>query len=170
MPYDRKAYDKEYREKNKEKIKDYREKNKETIKQSNKEYREKNKEKLKQGNKEFREKNKAYNKEYSEKNKEKIKEYKKDYYEKNKDRLREYEHTDKGIKCRRLSDWRRRGIIFHDYNWIYDVYIARTQCDYCKKDFKNDSDRCLDHDHSITDDNNVRAILCRSCNCKDVLK
>ena len=117
---------------------------------------------------------KAYLKEYRQKNKEKIKQGNKEYYDNNKQKVneynKEYRKTDKGKKSIRISHWKNWGIIFHDYNWLYDLYIARTHCDYCKNDFKNDLDRHLDHDHSINDDNNVRAILCRSCNSKDVLK
>ena len=86
-----KEYHKDYREKNKEKIKEYQkeykkkylEKNKEKVKEYNKiylkEYREKNKEDIKESRKE-------YFKEYREKNKEKKKEYLKEYREKNKEK------------------------------------------------------------------------------------
>lgn len=85
--YNGNSYDKEYRKKNKEKIKEY-----------NKEYKENHKEKIKKKNKEYREKNKEkikeYNKDYGEKNKEKIKEYQKEYYEehkeKNKEKIKKY--------------------------------------------------------------------------------
>jgi hypothetical protein len=74
---DHKKYNKEYREKNKEKIIE-----------NIKEYREKNLENYKEYLKEYREKNKDYYKEYYEKNKEHLKEYNKkywkEYYEKNK--------------------------------------------------------------------------------------
>ena len=137
MVYDKKAYLKEYREKNKEKIKETRKK-----------YREKNREKIKA---------------YREKNKDKEKEYLREYQKK-------YRQTDVGIKKRRISVWKSKGIIFHDYNWLYNVYICRHNCGYCDKEFKNDLDRHLDHDHDIDDYNNVRGIICRSCNVKDVLK
>jgi len=90
--------------------------------------------------------------------------------EKDREYHKMYQKTYKGIKSRRTRDWKRRGIIFHDYNWLYDVYLSRHTCDYCNKEFKNDKDRCLDHNHSITDDRNVRGILCNGCNVKDVLK
>ena len=50
---------------------------------------------------------------------------------------------------------------------IYDIYIHSSECDRCKKKFKDSLDRCLDHDHDITDDFNVRGIVCRSCNTKN---
>jgi len=110
---------KEYREKNKEKIKKqdakyskkYREKNKEKIKKQKKEWYEKNKEKKKEKNKKYREKNKEKikekKKEYREKNKEKIKKqdakYSKKYREKNKEKIKKqkkewYEKNKEKIK------------------------------------------------------------------------
>ena len=95
---------KEYREKNKEKLKEiskeYYENNKEEIKEKSKEYyennkeeikkyREKNKEKLKERKKEYRENNKEKIKEYRENNKEKIKEYMKEYRKNNKEKIKE---------------------------------------------------------------------------------
>ncbi len=74
-------YQKEYREKNKDKIREYHENNKE----QRKEYYEKNKEQRK----EYYEKNKEQRKEYNEKNKENYKEYQKEYRKKNKDKIRE---------------------------------------------------------------------------------
>ena len=105
----KKAYNKEYYEKNREKKKEYREANKEKIK----EYYEKNREKKKEKNKEWYENNKEYIKtykkewyenhkdqskerikEYYENNKEQIKEKSKEYYENNKEKSKEY------FKCR----------------------------------------------------------------------
>ena len=120
---------------------------------------------------------KAYYKEYYEKHKEKIneknKEYYKEYYQKNKEKLnqqkKEYHQTPQGKKSQRISKWKRRGIICN-YETIYQEYINCECCNFCGEKFKDSLDRCLDHDHSITDTDNVRAILCRSCNAKDVLK
>ena len=102
---------------------------------------------------------KAYDREYRKKNKEKIRAV-----------LKEYRKTDSGIKSRRITRWKSHGIIFDDFDWLYDLYISRHTCEHCDKEFENSFDRHLDHDHSITDDNNVRGILCRECNFKDVLK
>ena len=106
---------------------------------------------------------KEYMKEYRKKNIEKIKEYDREYH-------KIYCRTDEGIKINKISKWRQRGIIFSDWDLLYDIYLSCDRCDYCHKEFKNNMDRCLDHDHSINDDNNVRGILCRGCNVKDVLK
>ena len=65
--------------------------------------------------------------------------------------------------------WENRGIIFVGlFDEIYDIYIHCSECDKCKNKFKNCKDRCLDHNHLITNDFNVRGVLCRSCNNKNV--
>ena len=128
------------------------------------------------------EKRKAYQNEYMKryrvKNKEKIKEQVENNREKNKEKIKAYQkaydkaynQTDRGIKSRRIKNWKSVGIIFDDFEWLYDLYISRHTCDHCDKEFINDKERCLDHDHDIDDYNNVRGILCRQCNFKDVLK
>jgi hypothetical protein len=60
--------------------------------------------------------------------------------------------------------WVKNGIIFVGlFDEIYDIYIHCAKCDECKTPFKNSKDRQLDHDHFITDDFNIRDILCRRC-------
>ncbi|VVU95723.1 GIY-YIG catalytic domain [seawater metagenome] len=75
---------KEYYEKNKEKIKEYYYDNKDKLKENRKEYRLKNKNHTQ-----------IYNKKYQEKNKEKLKQKKKEYNEKNKDKRKKYNDENK---------------------------------------------------------------------------
>ena len=101
---------------------------------------------------------KKYRKQYDQKNKEKIKKRKKEYYQANKEDIT-------------IKHWKYQGIIFSDYHLLYDIYINTEFCDFCKVKFSEDTKRsnntrCLDHDHSITDCENVRNILCISCNTK----
>ena len=125
----------------------------------------KNKEKLKQQRKQNIVKYKQYQKQWYDKNKEK-------QLEKNKEYQQEYQkqsqHTEKEKKRCRIKNWKKQGIIFHDYNLLYDIYLQTTHCDECKCLLNQcgKSRKCCDHDHSITDDNNVRNILCHSCNRK----
>ena len=64
--------------------------------------------------------------------------------------------------------WKNYGIIFVGlFEEIYDIYIHSSHCDKCKNKFKHSRDRQLDHDHLITDDFNVRGIICNNCNHKN---
>jgi len=115
---------------------------------------------------------KEYNKEYYIKNKEKNKEKRKEYRIKNKEYLKEkskeYQQTEKYKKSRRISDWKRRGLISDDYDKIYDKYISTTHCELCNVKLTQDrylksTTRCLDHDHNT---GLFRNVLCNLCNVK----
>jgi len=128
----------------------------------NKEYHEKNKEKSLQ-----------YMKEYREKHREKIAQQKKEWYGKNREKLsqqqKEYRQTPQAKKSNTISCWKKQKIIFHDWDLLYDIiYTLTSHCDHCNVFLEgNGSNRkCLDHDHSITDSDNVRNVLCLSCNVK----
>ena len=85
---------------------------------------------------------------------------------------RQYAKSDKGKKKKAFGNWRRVGIIFHDWDLLYDIYLEATKCDFCKCELDTGlykTKKCLDHDHDIIDDENVRGILCFGCNVKDVL-
>ena len=121
---------------------------------------------------EYRKNNKDKFKDYREKNKDKIKKYKKEYRDKNIEYLREYRKSPYYIKSHRISQWKKRGILFFDYDLLHDIYTETTTCDYCKcqLDTSPATKKCLDHDHSIIDYDNVRGILCNKCNLNDVFK
>ena len=75
---------------------------------------------------------------------------------------------DKYHKAKMNVHWEKYGMIFVGlFDEIYDIYIHSSECDKCKKKFINRRDRCLDHDHLITDDFNVRGVLCQYCNNKN---
>ena len=83
-----------------------------------------------------------------------------------------YRKTEKGHKITTFCSWRRIGIIFHDWDLLYDMYMEATHCDFCKCELDTGlykTKKCLDHDHDIIDDDNVRGILCNRCNINDVL-
>lgn len=85
-------------------------------------------------------------------------------------RQRAYDQTPAGKKSQRISNWKRRGIICPDYDALYERYIATTHCEKCNVVLTagcSRTGRCVDHDHSIDDRENVRAILCMACNLND---
>jgi len=118
------------------------------------------------------EKRKEYQKKWREEKKEYMKEYNKQYHLKNKEKRKEYDkqrlQTPQGTKINRISSWKTQGIIFHDYELLYEMYMATYYCDECECELNKctRSRKCVDHDHSITDKDNFRNILCHSCNTK----
>ena len=121
------------------------------------------------------EKRKEYDKAYRDKHIEKRREYDKEYYQKNKEKekeyMKEYRETPQGKKANRISQWKHKGIIFHDYDLLNDIYVSTTHCYFCKCLLNQcgSSRKCVDHDHDIHDDINVRGIICHVCNARDVL-
>ena len=101
------------------------------------------------------EKRKAYKKEWRETHKNEIKEYQK-----------EYDQKPEAIKLKRIYKWKHRGVIFHDYDLLHDIYISTTHCHFCKCLLNQCSKslKCVDHDHDIHDNENVRGIVCSNCN------
>jgi len=120
-----------------------------------KEYRAKNKEKEKARIKEYRAKNKEKEalkkKEWYQKNKERIKSYKKQYYSENRDKSR-------------IRKWKSQGIIDGDFPLLNEVFEKETHCWICCVEYSKTRRKCVDHDHSIKDQPNVRYICCHSCN------
>lgn len=103
------------------------------------------------------EKRKAYEKEYREKNKDAISE-----------RRKEYRQTEAGKKSKRISNWKKSGVISDDYESLYNFYINSKNCEECKVELTVDkrttkTTRCLDHNH---DTGEFRNVLCQSCNIK----
>ena len=67
-------------------------------------------------------------------------------------------------KYKTISNWKSRGLIYDDYDELYEIYIKTMKCQYCNKEFNNNTDRCLDHDHNT---GLFRKIVCRACNVND---
>jgi hypothetical protein len=102
------------------------------------------------------------------------------YYEKHRDKLivkgredmRKRRETPEHKKKQRIYNWKKRGIICDNFDTLYEQYVNCNDCDFCGKVFSSDYDRCLDHAHEngeIHQKGDVRGILCRGCNVKDVL-
>ena len=67
-------------------------------------------------------------------------------------------------KSQTIYAWKRHGLIHDDYNELYEIYIKTMNCEHCNKEFKNSTDRCMDHDHAT---GKFRKIVCRACNICD---
>tara|TARA_R110000851_G_scaffold332462_1_gene508761 strand:+ start:12 stop:398 length:387 start_codon:yes stop_codon:yes gene_type:complete len=122
---------------------------------------------------EKKERRRLTDKKYFENNKEKIAERQKKYYENNLEKIKEYNQSPKRIKDKRISNWRRSGIIDPDLKSVYDYFITQTNCWICDKEYNkvNKMDlRCLDHDHDLTDEPNIRYICCNYCNLNIIIK
>ena len=67
------------------------------------------------------------------------KEYLRQYQLVNKDKIKkqkiEYQKTDSYRKSVRIGNWKKQGIIFFDYNLLYDIFLSTNNCDYCNCEF-----------------------------------
>ena len=148
-------------------------------KEYDREYRQKNKDKIAEQMKEWRLKNKdkrlEYQKEYREKNKDKVKEYYQTYKEYHKEYQKKYSKTEQGIKSTRISSWRKKpkngglGLIEPDIDELYEHYLNTTICDICDIELTYDrtttnTTKCLDHQHETGE---FRYILCHRCNINE---
>jgi len=112
-----------------------------------------------------------YDKEYRKKNRDKIKAY-------NSTLERKLNKTNYGknwrknnIEKKRIDSWKFAGIISEDWEATYNYYINCTNCEWCEEPFNPDikNGKCLDHDHNINNEVNIRGVLCRDCNWNDYL-
>ena len=67
-------------------------------------------------------------------------------------------------KYQTIYDWKRRGLIYDNYDELYDVYINTMECEHCKTEFTKNNWRCLDHNHKT---GLFRKIVCHKCNAMD---
>tara|TARA_R110001632_G_scaffold22817_1_gene65202 strand:+ start:158 stop:538 length:381 start_codon:yes stop_codon:yes gene_type:complete len=63
-----------------------------------------------------------------------------------------------------ITNWKRRGLIYDDYDDLFEVYRKTLVCQHCNKEFKNRHDRQLDHCHET---GLFRKIVCQRCNDRD---
>jgi hypothetical protein len=128
------------------------------------------------------------NKKYRDANKEKVKAYDKQYYVDNKDK-KDKQNKEWGFKNPQkrkdiankyarnnpkiltINKWKSRGVIDDDWDGLYDYFITQTNCWICDKVYNNKIKmdyRCLEHDHDLIDEPNVRYICCGYCNIQIV--
>ena len=97
-----------------------------------------------------------------------MKEWRKKNKEKNKEYHKEYSQTPAGKKTMRICDWKRHGVIHHNFDELYEKFIQTELCELCNVKLTEDktttkTTRCLDHCHSTGE---FRNVLCNSCNVK----
>jgi len=67
-------------------------------------------------------------------------------------------------KSTMIYNWKKSGLIYDDYDELYDVYINTMECQHCQIEFTKKNRRCLDHDHTT---GLFRKIVCNRCNVRD---
>ena len=78
-------------------------------------------------------------------------------------------NQEKVLRCNRIANWKRRGLIetdYYTYDSLYEIYLTHTNCELCNVELTVDKKRtkttkCMDHDHST---GIFRFILCQCCN------
>jgi len=111
-------------------------------------------------------------KNYYYENRDSIKVRVKDYYNNNKDeclkRVKKYreENYYEWDKRQKISIWKKRGVHHDNMGELYDYYFTCEKCELCGCELTGgltSTGKCLDHDHSKTE-NNFRNVCCRKCN------
>ena len=67
-------------------------------------------------------------------------------------------------KYNSIKTWKNSGLIYDDYDDLFEVYRKTLNCQHCNKEFKNKTERCMDHNHET---GLFRKIVCRRCNDHD---
>ena len=60
--------------------------------------------------------------------------------------------------------WKKYGLIYDNYDELYELYIKTMNCGHCKTEFTKNNRRCMDHDHET---GLFRKIVCNRCNVRD---
>jgi len=60
--------------------------------------------------------------------------------------------------------WKKYGLIYDNYDELYELYIKTMNCGHCKTEFTKNNRRCMDHDHET---GLFRKIVCHRCNVRD---
>lgn len=139
----KKEYQKEYYEKNKEKIRKYQKEYRKNNKERTKEYYEKNKEKIKEYQKEYRKRNsdkvKKLSKKYYENNKERVNKRHKKYLKDNKDSWNKYQNEYKKQKYKEMSLEEKKKFNFEKYSYKIRKKLMNNMNDIINNIIQEDS-------------------------------
>jgi len=70
----------------------------------------------------------------------------------------------KNIRNVKYNEWKKMGIKWDiEYQDPFQMYLDNTRCSLCNCEYKNNSDKQLDHDHLS---GHIRGFVCRGCNAK----
>ena len=67
-------------------------------------------------------------------------------------------------KSTMIYKWKKSGLIYDNYDELYDVYINTMECQHCQTEFTKKNCRCMDHNHET---GLFRKIVCNRCNVCD---
>jgi len=88
--------------------------------------------------------------------------------------VREYHQSPAGKKRGKIKNWKKYGIVSNDWNATYEKFMNTLNCENLQCNvllttgrYITATTKCLDHDHSIINEYNIRAVLCHSCNVND---
>ena len=76
-------------------------------------------------------------------------------------------NREKNKKKIKIRGWIQQKIISNDWDATYEWVMNTKNCEDCCVLLENgvgNNGKCLDHDHSINDRPNIRAVLCFYCN------
>ena len=95
-------------------------------------------------------------------NREKLKLQRQIWTANNKEKVKLQRQTNRlnNLKKNKIREWKGKGMIDTDWDLVYEMFMAQTNCWICDKLFKG-SDKCLDHDHETGE---LRYVVCRYCN------
>jgi hypothetical protein len=156
----KREYDKQYRIKNKDKIKEQN-KNKDHAKQY-----QKRKKKLGKTPAEYYKQKRLNNPDWVKEQNQKSREYKSKNKETLAQKTRTYKKTYQGKKSHKISEWRTRCNLKETpekCELIFARWFYSKKCELCLEPYKTIRHRCMEHHHAS---GHFRHICCSSCNNK----